>query len=139
MLSDKKIKDIYNISFDLTSIPLKERSEMHIWHERMLNKTYSELDLFDVTRMLIQKQHLEIAVSKALELLDKNPVCGQRYEGELLELLFQTESVFLCKEKDNIEMLLLKAEKQAEMYEWADEQSKKEWEELVSKFMEYLQ
>ena len=91
---NKKIKDIYVISFDLMNVPEKDRCEMHEWFDKVLNKTYDELDLFDVTRMLIQKMFLEVAILKAEEYVKNDPFCGQRYDGELLELLLLSNRAF---------------------------------------------
>ncbi len=86
--TDRKIKEIYNIEFDLNHVPKKDRCPMHDWYNNLINKTYRQIDLFDVTRMIIQKTFLELAVCKSISFIRDNPFCGQRYEGELLELLW---------------------------------------------------
>ncbi len=47
--------------------------------------------------MLIQKMFLELAVLKAITFIKENPFCGQRYESELLELLYKSDRCYLKK------------------------------------------
>ena len=82
-----KIRDMYNITFSVADVPSADRSTLHEWYNSVIEKTYDQLNVADVTRMLIQKMFLELAVPKAIELMEENPFCGQRYDGELLELL----------------------------------------------------
>ncbi|MBD5480413.1 MAG: hypothetical protein HDR14_14195 [Lachnospiraceae bacterium] len=49
------IKEIYNISFDLKSIPDDYKDSMAGGYSDLLNKTYEQLIIFDVMRMIIQK------------------------------------------------------------------------------------
>ena len=136
---ENKIKDIYNISFDIADIPKEDRCPMHDWYEALLNKTYNQLDLFDVTRMLIQKIFLELAISKSIKLIEENPFCGQRYEGELIELLSRLDLIYFDNYNDNIQKILSKALIENKTYEWLCEEEREEYSELLNSFqMKFL-
>lgn len=136
---DRKIKDIYNISFDLADISKEDRCPMHEWYDNLINKTMDQLDLFDVTRMIIQKIILGLAVSKAISFVKENPFCGQRYEGELLELLCKLDKCYLKEHKAEIEEVLKKALNENKVYDWLCEEERKEFSDLVRDFLEKLQ
>ena len=78
METDKTIKDRYDVSFNLDDVTKEDRCPMHEWYNNLINKTYNQLNLFDVTRMIIQKIYLELAVTKAVSFVKENPFCGQR-------------------------------------------------------------
>lgn len=135
MRENEKIKDFYNVFFDLQEIPQENRCPMHDWYNEIINKTYSQLNIFDVTRMLIQKTFLDLAISKALILINQNPFCGQRYEGELIELLSKQDMSYLDKDKIFIKEILLKARVENNNYDWLCEEERKDFEELVNNFL----
>lgn len=131
---ENKIKDIYNISFDIVNIVDKDICPMNDWYNDLINKTYNQLDLFDVTRMMIQKLFLEIAISKSMDFLENNPFCGQRYEGELMELLSKMDMIYLDKYKDNIQHILSKTLIENKKYEWICEEEREEFDEVINSF-----
>lgn len=130
---ESKIKDIYNISFHASNISEADCS-MDDWYNDLINKTYNQLNLFDVTRMIIQKMFLELAVSKAVTLISENPFCGQRYEGELLELLYKLNPCYLVRHKDTLQTTLSLALSENKTYEWLCEEEREEFRELIYSF-----
>lgn len=131
---ESKIKDIYNVSFDISDISGKDRCPIHDWYNSILNKTYNQLDLFDVSRMLIQKIFLELAISKSIEFIEDNPFCGQRYEGELIELLAGLDLVDLENYKEVILLILAKALIENKKYDWLCEEEREEFCKLINSF-----
>lgn len=138
METDKAIKDIYDISFNLDDVSKEDRCPMHEWYNNLIKKTYDQLDLFDVTRMIIQKTYLELAVTKAVSFVKENPFCGQRYEGELLELLYKLDIGYLEKYKEILKEVLDDALKQNEVYDWLCEEERVEFSDLVKCFAQKL-
>jgi len=136
---EKTIREIYNISFNITDIPNENRCSMNDWYENLINKTYNQLDLFDVTRMIIQKIFLEMAVSKSVKYINENPFCGQRYEGELIELLFKLDLVHIETYKEDIFQILKKALVKNKTYDWLCEDERMEFSELINSFQKKLQ
>lgn len=136
---EKKIKDIYNISFDLADISKEDRCSMHDWYNNLIDKTFNQLDLFDVTRMLIQKMFLELAALKAISFIKENPFCGQRYESELLELLCKLDGCYLKKYTVELEEILRDALIKNKEYDWLCEDERKEFSDLICSFLKKLQ
>ena len=139
MDTNKKIKELYNISFDLTDVPENERYPIHDWYSNLINKTYYQINIFDVTRMIIQKVFMELAVSKAIHFIEKNPFCGQRYEGELLELLNKLDVNYLKEYKLVLNEILSKALDKNKVYEWLCEDERIEFSELVKAFLKKIE
>ena len=129
-----KIKDIYNITFDITDISTEDRCQMHDWYNSLINKTYNQLDLFDVTRMLIQKIFLEMALKKSIAFLEENPFIGQRYEGELMELLYKQKISHLEPYEKNIQNILSNALVRNKTYDWLCEEEREEFSNLIDSF-----
>lgn len=138
MEMNKAIKDIYGISFNLDEVLQKDRCPMHKWYNNLINKTYNQLDLFDITRMIIQKTFLEVAVTKAISFIKENPFCGQRYEGELLELLYKLDICYLEKNKETLKKILVDALKRNEVYDWLCEEERVEFSNLIKCFFQKL-
>lgn len=132
---ENKIKDIYNISFSIEDI----RCPMDDWYSSLIHKAYSQINIFDVTRMLIQKMFLELAVTKAIEFIKQNPFCGQRYEGELMELLYGVDLIYLKSHRDDIQKILSKASNENKTYEWLCVEERKEFSELIHSFIMKLE
>ena len=131
---EKRIKDIYDIIFDPSDIPTKDRYPIHEWYYSLINKTYEQLNLVDVTRMIIQNVFLELAIPKAIEFLNDDPFCGERYEGELLELLFRLDYIHLSKYQKDICNLLLNACNKNVTYIWVCEEEREEYFKLIKAF-----
>lgn len=66
--------------------------------------------------------------------LENNPFCGQRYEGELMELLSKMDMIYLDKYKDNIQHILSKALIENKTYEWICEEEREEFGEVINSF-----
>ncbi|MCX4378487.1 MAG: contact-dependent growth inhibition system immunity protein [Lachnospiraceae bacterium] len=132
---EKKIKDLYNISFNLDDISNEDRCQMHDWYNTLINKTYDQINLFDVTRMLIQKVFMELAVPKSIKFIDYNPFCGQRYEGELMELLSKLNLDYFDHYRDDMLKILSKALFENKTYKWICEEEREEFSKLLNSFL----
>lgn len=136
---ERKIKDIYNISFNIEDVSNEDMCPMHDWYNNLINKTINQLDLFDVTRMIIQKILLDLAVSKSIGFIEKNPFCGQRYEGELLELLFKLDMTYLNDYKDILSKIISQAFVENKSYDWLCEDERVEFSDLLKSFKMKIQ
>lgn len=124
---EKKLKDIYSCELGQYS-GLDKKYNLEIWYNKLLEKTYSELTIADVMRMIRQEIFIEIALKKAVDLLKDNPLAGEMYEGELLEKLLN-EKIEIIKKiyKDDIKMILKQGREIAEKYEWITTDEKNEF------------
>lgn len=128
---EKKLKDIYSCELGQYS-GLDKKYNLEIWYNKLLEKTYSELTIADVMRMIRQEIFVEIALKKAVDLLKDNPLAGEMYEGELLEKLLN-EKIEIIKKiyKDDIKMILKQGREIAEKYEWITTDEKNEFLNLI--------
>ena len=136
---ENKIRDMYNITFSVADIPSGDRSILHEWYSSVIEKTYDQLNVADVTRMLIQKMFLDLAVPKAIELMEENPFCGQRYDGELLELLFNLDANYLEAYKYEVKKVLSETLDRIDSHEWWYQGEQDEFLELIKSFQRKLQ
>ena len=87
----------------------------------------------EIARMLRQGVYLDIAVPCAWNELLNDPFCGEMYEGELLTSLTRV----LADHPQERRLSLYKAfigevERQIEIYEWADDGDRAEFEKYVA-------
>ncbi len=132
---DKLIKDIYKEKFVIENIFPKDRLPIHYWHAEVINKCYEDLLLFDVTRLLTQKMYLEVAILKAIEFLEEDVFCGFRYDGELLEVLSQSNLKLLNNVQDIIKKILNSGLKEVDSFEWNDETERVHFTQLLENFL----
>ena len=83
MVENRTIKQIYNLEYDDSEF----NSGLIKWYNRLLDKTIIELDEIDVSKMIRQKILKDLAIGRAIEIFEENPVVGEMYEGDVLELL----------------------------------------------------
>lgn len=131
MQDDRKIKDIYTCNYieaDGEMYPLQK------WYNRLLDKRISELEVSDILRMIRQNEFMDIAISKAVSFLKENPFVGDMYEGELLEKLSNVNTDSLTDYIDEIKSILSNALIKNQDYEWLDDEERKEFAEIITKF-----
>lgn len=132
---NKPIKDVFKINFNLDEIPIDIRCSMHEWYNEMIQKTYYQLSVFDVTRMIIQKELLDVAVDRAIDYLSENPFEGQRYDGELLELLSDLKKYMSIERIQDIRNLLINIQPQINSFDWLSSEDCNEYTNIVNEFL----
>ncbi|WP_423219813.1 contact-dependent growth inhibition system immunity protein [Clostridium saccharoperbutylacetonicum] len=112
------------------------KCELDKWYVMLLNKTIEEINISDISRML--RQDILIAVSKSIEILNINPLAGEMYDGQLLELLY---SVDLNKYKEyvnKIKDILIKIKNNIDSFEWICTDDSKEYLEILEKYLKKI-
>lgn len=115
-----KIKDIYKCN---KADEDDNSSSLVKWYNNVIEKTYNELDIDDVLRMLRQKLFMDMAVNKSLVMLNNDIFIGEYYDGELLEHILKTDKNYL---KDNIDDINLICEKVIALCKTTNDESKNE-------------
>lgn len=77
------IKQIYNVDYDTSAL----QSGLIKWYNRLLDKTVDELDEVDVSKMIRQNILPELAIARAITILDNNPFTGEMHDGDILNAL----------------------------------------------------
>lgn len=109
------------------------------WFYNMVQKSESELDILDISRMLRQKVYLDIAIPLAWERIMENPFCGEMYDGQLLEILLR---VLISSTKNDWyrNYILLKKDIsiKVEEHEWDSSEEKEEYKSLIKNWISYM-
>ena len=126
------IKEIYGIADEKTGESL---SPLEQWYNDLINKKIDELSILDISRMLRQNVLLPLAMSKAMELLIKNPFEGEMYDGDLLKQVVNAMKKHgVTIDKQIADRFIELANKEMEIFEWEFVEDKAEYEELLDDF-----
>ncbi|SDZ68861.1 hypothetical protein SAMN05421736_1417 [Evansella caseinilytica] len=127
----KTIREIYQISESKS----QSNYALDIWYNDVLNKSVSELGIVDLCRMIKQNVFIELAISKALELLKLNPLEGDVYDGQLLELLFKVDKDKIRGYEESLKEILMNAKENVDIDNFMCKEEYDEFKDLVEKFL----
>ncbi|MCL2811191.1 MAG: contact-dependent growth inhibition system immunity protein [Clostridia bacterium] len=136
MVKRKSLKEIYGLEEDTSGFS----SSLVLWYNKLIQKTYDDLDEKDVSIMVRQSILPELAMDKAIEILLKNPFSGDFWDGDLLCTIAKSMSSFDVARGNNHGKLLLIRRKSKEgisEFEWANEESKNDFSDSLKK-LDYL-
>ncbi|WP_152392611.1 contact-dependent growth inhibition system immunity protein [Paenibacillus guangzhouensis] len=131
----KTIKEIYCLNQSIQEA--EQEYALDNWYNRLICKSVDEIDIEDTSRMLSQNIFVELGIKRALEILSADPLAGEMYEGQLLGLLY---SIDLNEFEDlsQLKLLLQQINNILPDLEWPDEEDKKEYSELLTKFIKKM-
>lgn len=126
------IKEIYSLNQNNQNA--EPEYALETWYARLINKTADEIDLEDASRMLSQNVFIDLGIKKAMEILSEDPIAGEFYDGQLLELL---SAVDLDEFKDlsQLKLLLQKINNNLSNLDWSSEEDQIEYNELLTNFL----
>lgn len=114
---------------------LKQDFPLERWFYQMVQKNENDLTIKDISHMLRQEVYLDLAIPIAWKRIMDNPLCGELYDGQMIELLTR---VFVnnpeLKEKENYITFKKKLEQVYNLYEWDDDYEKEEYEKILIAF-----
>lgn len=113
------LKELYNLQPD--------ESELHTslinWYNKMINKTYEQLDVFDVAKMCRQGVLLDLALEKAVDLVLQNSYIGEYFNGDLIELLTSYDLTRVnCEKIAYLQSLVEEVTGEFELFDWGTEE-----------------
>ncbi len=130
MIEDKrKIKEIYNCEYIVSN---EELYPLQKWYNKLIDKTFSEITVADVLRMIRQKEFINLAIEKAVCLLQDNLFAGEGYDGELLEHILEVDASFLTTYLDELKFILKDASVKMETHEWLFEGEKEDFKGILN-------
>lgn len=100
-LSEKNLKEIYGLIYDESGFG----SGLIKWYNMVIEKTYAQLNVTDVSKMIRQEIVSEIAIKKAIELFVIDPYDGEMFDGDLLNTLVSVPSLLVENEVEKFRML----------------------------------
>ena len=114
---------------------LKRDSPLDKWFYEMIQKNVNMLTITDISHMLRQEIYLDIAIPLVWEQLFDNPLCGEMYDGQMVELLTR---VFInnpgLKEVDLYTVFEKKAWMIYDVYDWDSDYKKEEYRNILLNF-----
>lgn len=116
MEDKRKIKEIYDCAAIVSD---EELYPLQKWYNQLIDKTIHEITVPDVLRMIRQKQLIDLAMSKAINLLKDDVFAGESYAGELLEKVSELDGSFLVSYADDLRNIIKNALEKCAIHEWA--------------------
>jgi len=77
------LKIEYNLPYDTSGL----NSGLIRWYNQLIEKSYDELDVADVCKMIRQDILKDVAIQKAIDLFFNDPYAGEYDDGGLLGVL----------------------------------------------------
>lgn len=129
MIEDKrKIKEIYNC---LPIVSNEQLYPLQKWYNQLIEKEINEITIADVLRMIRQQEFTKLAMSKAIEFLQKNVFAGELYEGELLEKISEMDEAILISYADDLKKIIKNALSKAEIHAWIYAGEDEEFKDVI--------
>lgn len=116
MEDTRKIKEIYDCAAIVSD---EELYPLQKWYNQLIDKTIHEITVPDVLRMIRQKQLIDLAMSKAINLLKDDVFAGESYDGELLEKVSELDGSFLVSYADDLRNIMKEVVEKCALHEWA--------------------
>ncbi|MBC1539586.1 hypothetical protein HCJ02_14705 [Listeria seeligeri] len=126
----EKIKDIYHID---DSFPIVDE-KFDNWLKELLNKTEDEVTENDVYTMFSQHELEDLAIKKAIEFIQEDPLAGEMWDGQFLEQLAKEPTDKLEKYKEMLKELSSYVENNIDDSMWDFDFEKEEFMEKYDKF-----
>ncbi len=96
------------------------------WYNQVIMKQPDELDLKDVSIMIRQRLFLKTAVNKAIAFLEKDPLIGEMYQGQLLVNFSTVPSNNYVEYREKLFSVLKKSKKSIDVADDLTETEKKD-------------
>lgn len=116
MEDTRKIKEIYDCAAIVSD---EELYPLQKWYNQLIDKTIHEITVPDVLRMIRQKQLIDLAMSKAINLLKDDVFAGESYDGELFERVSELDGSFLVSYADDLRNIMKEVVEKCALHEWA--------------------
>lgn len=133
--SDVRISNMLNVDCQKTD----KECGFDKWYIELLSKRIKELDENDVYRMLRQEILIEVAVYKAIEIIKHNPLAGEMYDGQFLELLYSMDTSKYKNCIPQVKDILKEIRENISAFEWMCEDDAKAYSVVVEKFINKLE
>ncbi|WP_459481106.1 contact-dependent growth inhibition system immunity protein [Clostridium saccharoperbutylacetonicum] len=131
-------KEIIGKILNVKSEEIDIRCELDEWYVKLLNKRIDEITINDISRMLRQDVLIEVAVTKSIEILNENPLAGEMYEGQLLELLYSVDINKYKEDIDKVKDILIKIKSNISRFEWTCDEDFKDYLEVLEKYLKKI-
>ncbi|MBY0595210.1 contact-dependent growth inhibition system immunity protein [Bacillus bingmayongensis] len=135
MMSDKNvIKDIFRINDDF-GVNCKYDKK----YKEILNKTVDDLTVSDIYFLIRQDILKDLAIKRAIYFIKENPLAGEMYPSQLLEIL--SENMSDCSNVHRNEFFELEEsiQKYIKNITWEDDVEKQDFYDIYKRFKKELE
>jgi hypothetical protein len=112
---------------------------LDVWFHSLLNKRTGDLNVNDICKMIRQDILLEeIALDKAIEFLRRDPLAGNMFDGEILEMINRVPfEKYFCKKESikDLKNILVQIKENLAGYDWISEDDMKRYSSTVNNML----
>ncbi|WP_054950855.1 contact-dependent growth inhibition system immunity protein [Numidum massiliense] len=108
------------------------------WYSTFIEKTVDDIDVNDVYRMIGQNVLIDLGVEKAIQFLKEDPLAGELYDGQFLELLYELDRSVYADKVETLTELTTSIMDNLDDLGWIGEEDAKEYTDLLEKFIKKL-
>lgn len=131
----KSIKEVYNLTHDTSEL----NSGLIKWYNEMIEKSYDELNVIDVSKMIRQDIIKQVAEKRAIDLFIKYPYDGEFNDGDLLNIIIsQNIKITDINKIQTLKDLLYKLSENCLNFDWSSEESKEKFIKNIHLFKDNL-
>jgi hypothetical protein len=131
----KSLKEMYGLSNDSSGFD----SGLTNWYNLLIDKTYDNLTVSDVCKMIRQDILKSVAIVKAIELFLNNPYDGEYCDGGLLNVLVSLEINSYVPFIDRLKTITNDIKQNYANYEWSDDEAKNQFALNIEKMLNKLE
>lgn len=117
----KSIREAYSLTYDTSDF----NSGLVKWYNNMIEKSYEELNITDVSKMIRQDVLKHLAEKRAIDLFIEYPYDGEFNDGDLLDMII-SKNIFVTNfdKIQHLNYLLSKLEDEYLNFDWSSEECK---------------
>ena len=131
----KSLKSLYDLSYDTSGF----NSGIINWYNRLIDKTYDDLSVEDVCRMIRQDILRDIAIQKAIDLFLHDPYDGEYSDGDLLSVLVSLDIKLMNTTiREKLKSVLNVIEHEYVDFDWFDDESKVQYARNIERMYSQL-
>ena len=132
----KPLKELYNLPYDSSGF----NSGLINWYNKVIDKTYEDLTLADVCKMIRQNIVKNVAIKKAIELFLCNPYDGEHIDGDLLATLTSLDTkLFDVHYNRELKYVLEDVKQGYNDFDWSDEKTKIQYAKNIEKMLKNIE
>ncbi|MCL2847351.1 MAG: contact-dependent growth inhibition system immunity protein [Firmicutes bacterium] len=98
-MKEQTLKQIYSLSYD-------RRKSAPDWYNKLIKKTYNQIESFEVAKMLIHDILPELAIEKIIDYFIINPFDGYWIDGDYLKLFVEKSEMFFASKNPALSQML---------------------------------
>lgn len=113
------LRELYNLQSDESGL----NTGLTIWYNKVINKTYDQLDVTDVAKMYRQELLLDVAIERAIDLVLTNPYDGEYNDGGLMEFIATIDlNRVNCEKIAQLKLVIEKVSSEYTMFDWCTDE-----------------